>query len=229
MAVTTRYGGNEKSFSWSYSRLKNYEVCPKRYFHVDVTKDWKEEEGEQLKWGNRVHKMFEERLAKGKEFPIDQHDDFEPWALRVLSGHGEIKVEQQLAIDKNFAPCGWFGSQTWYRAKADVIKVHGPVAIVIDWKTGNIVEDSVQLMLTAACVFAHYPEVQVVQSLFVWLKENAETSEIMRREELPRLWSNLWSRIDALRLAHVNTDFPPHPNRLCRKWCPVKICPHNGH
>jgi spore coat polysaccharide biosynthesis protein SpsF (cytidylyltransferase family) len=56
MAIT-RHG--PKPFAWSYSKLKNYEVCPKRHWHVDVKKDFKEAESEALKQGNLVHKLFE--------------------------------------------------------------------------------------------------------------------------------------------------------------------------
>ncbi len=29
-----------KEWSWSYSKLKNYEVCPKRHYEVDVLKNY---------------------------------------------------------------------------------------------------------------------------------------------------------------------------------------------
>jgi len=228
MAVTTRYSSPEKAFSWSYSKLKNYEVCPKRHYHHDVAKDIKDE-GEALLYGNRVHKMFEERLGpKQVPFPKEYAQDFEPWAQRFLNGIGDLKVEQQLAITKDYAPCDWFGKEAWYRAKGDVIKVHGPVAIVADWKTGKVVEDSVQLMLTAACVFYHYPEVQVVRSMFVWLKEDADTVETIKRQDLIGFWNNMHDRIEALRLATVNKEYPPYPNRLCQNFCRVTSCVYHG-
>ena len=42
-----------KAFSWSYTKLKNYETCPKRHFHYDVRKDIKEPEGEARREGYR--------------------------------------------------------------------------------------------------------------------------------------------------------------------------------
>src|SRR5688572_13410239 len=120
----TRHG--PKPFSWSYSRLKNYEACPKRHFHVDIAKDFKEAESEQLKQGNIVHKMFEDRLGNKKTpFPEAYAPIYEPWAERVESGPGTILVEQQLAISADFAPCAWFAPTAWYRAKIDVLKIHG--------------------------------------------------------------------------------------------------------
>jgi hypothetical protein len=223
----TRHG--PKPFAWSYSKLKNYEVCPKRHYHVDIAKDFKEAESEQLRQGNLVHSFFERRLGpKAEPFPGSYAEIYEPWAARVESGPGTVLVEQQLAITSDFEPCAWFAPTAWYRAKIDVLKLHGPFAILIDWKTGKVVEDSVQLILSAMCVFYHYPEVQVAKSVFAWLAENAESEEIVHRHELPKLWNDLWPRIEELREAHARTNYPPTPGRLCRSWCPVTSCPHNG-
>ena len=62
MQVTTTRN-KPKAFAWSYSRLKNFESCPKRHYHVDVVKDVREEESEQLKWGNALHDAFAKRQA----------------------------------------------------------------------------------------------------------------------------------------------------------------------
>jgi hypothetical protein len=193
---------------------------------VDVAKDFREGESEALLWGNRVHKMLAEAIEKHRT-PADVKD-YQPWIDMIVRGGGDIRVEQQLAIKEDFSPCEWFGKEAWYRAIADVIQLKGPVGIVRDWKTGKIVEDSVQLMLTAACMFSHYPELQVVRSQFIWLAENADTTLDIKREELPTMWSNLWSRIEELKDAHASGNYPPTPNRLCRRWCPVVTCPHHG-
>lgn len=236
MAVTTQFGNARpmpKSFSWSYSKLKNYETCPKRHYHVDVKKDFKEAEGEALRQGNFIHKILDDRIGRGRALPKD-YQYLEPWAQRVLTGPGEVKTEMQYAITKDFAPCAWFDSENppdkkaWYRAKADVVKINGPAAIAIDWKTGKIVVDSPQLLLTAVCMFIHHPELQVVKSMYAWLADGAETTEIIQRHEVPAIWNNLWSRIETLRHAHEQIDFPPTPSHLCAKWCPVKSCPHHG-
>jgi len=244
-AVTIRHGG-PKPFAWSYSRLKNYETCPKRSWHIDVLpkndpQKVKEEEGESLLWGNLVHKGFADRIGKGVALPATMQDPkYERWALKMLAGAQipgvRILVEQQLAINVDFGPTAWFPSDAtkqgtgdpWYRGIGDVIKIVGPVALIVDWKTGKIVEDSQQLALMAACVFAHHPEVQKVRSEFVWLKEDAETREDFHRNDMPAMWRHLWPRIEALKNAVENTIFPPKPGGLCKRYCPVKQCPHNG-
>jgi hypothetical protein len=228
-----------KPFAWSYSKLKNFETCPKRHWHVDINKDVKEEEGEALLWGNEVHKALANRIAKNAALPAGM-DKFERWVQKVVTGQGnpgvQVLVEQQLAINKDFGKTGWFPSDAkragtgdpWYRGIGDVIKIVGPVALIVDWKTGKILEDSQQLALMAACVFAHYPEVQKVRSLFVWLKDDAETKEDFHRNDMAAMWKHLWPRIEALKHAHDTTTYPAKPGPLCRRYCPVTACPHHG-
>lgn len=227
--VTTRRGGGavKKAFAWSYSKLKNFESCPKRHFHIDVQKDVKEEESEQLQWGNEVHKALADRLAKKTPLPVPMKA-YEPWIARIEKTPGEILVEQKLAITADFAPCTFFDNKAWYRAVGDVIKVTGPVALIADWKTGKIIEDSMQLALSAACVFAHYPSIQKVRSEFIWLKDDASSRADFGRDDMPRMWKGLWPRIEALKHAHETGEYPAKPGYLCRNWCPVVKCKHHG-
>ena len=223
--VTTR--NKPKPFAWSYSRLKNFESCPKRHWHLDIQKDIKEEEGEALLWGNVVHKALADRVAKSVPLPKAMAD-YEKWAERILTGGGNILVEQKLAITKDFAATSWFGDTAWYRGIGDVIKIVGPVALIVDYKTGKILEDGSQLALMAACVFAHHADVKKVRSEFVWLKEDATTRADFTRDDMTRVWRNLWPRIEALEHAHNTITYPPKPGALCRRWCPVNTCPHHG-
>jgi hypothetical protein len=91
-----------------------------------------------------------------------------------------------------------------------------------------------QLWLSALCLFAHHPEVQVVQSMFVWLKEadgknNHEciSVEKIRREQMPDLWRKIMPRVEELERRHRDLDFPPYPGQQCR-WCPVSSCEYHG-
>jgi hypothetical protein len=216
-----------KPFTWSYSRLKNYEACPKRHYAIDIAKEFKEEESEQLKWGNLVHKALD--LAVGKDKPLPEGmKGYQKIVDNIRSSPGKVITEQQLAITSDFAPTGYFDRNVWYRAKIDVTIIMEPVAMVIDYKTGKILEDSVQLGLAAATIFNHYPTVQKIRSRFLWLADDCKTDNDFERKDMPAFWSSIWPRIEALKHAHETTTYPAIPNRLCRNWCPVTSCPHHG-
>jgi hypothetical protein len=216
-----------KPFTWSYSKLKNFETCPKRHLHCDILKDVKEPESEQLLWGNLVHSALAARVKDGKPLPRAM-EKYEDWCDKMVSTPGELLVEQKLAINKDFGPTTYFSDDVWFRAVGDVIKLNGRVALVADWKTGKILEDGSQLALAAQCVFAHYEEVQAVRSEFIWLKEDATTSAIFKRCEMSRVWDGLWPRIRTLEHAAEINSYPPKPGGLCKRYCPVVQCPHNG-
>ncbi len=223
--VTTH--SRPKQFAWSYSKLKNFETCPKRYYEIDVTKHVKEAPSESLTWGDEVHKKAASRIKDG--IPLPKTMEFiEPWIQRILanSESSKILVEQQYAITKDFAPTEWFGKDVWFRSIADVLKINGDVALAVDWKTGKILEDSVQLALCAGCIFVHYPSVNAVRTKFIWLKEDAESKQDFKRSDMPAIWRSILPRIVSLEEATNTTTFPAKPGGLCRKYCPVSSCPH---
>jgi hypothetical protein len=226
MQSVTTYN-KPKPFSWSYSRLKNFESCPKRHWHLDIKKDIKEEEGEALLFGNELHKAMAKRVATGDPLP-KAFQEYEPWAAKVSTASGKTLVEQKFAIAADFAPVEFFDKRAWFRGIVDVMRLLGPVALVVDWKTGKVKDDSVQLALTAQCVFSHFPQVQAIRTEFIWLAEDATTRADFKREDMPAFWASIWPRISALEQAHKLTEYPARPGPLCRRWCPVTTCPHHG-
>lgn len=225
--TTTYHNPQAKAFAWSYSKLKNYETCPKRHFHVDIAKDFKEAESEQLKFGNYVHKELANAIVARGAVP-ENIKELQKWVQKVITSPGNILVEQQLAILRDYTACTWFDKKTWFRGIGDVIKIVGNIALIIDWKTGKVTEDSVQLMLMAQCVFSHYPSIQAVRAEFVWLKEDATTSQNFLRSDMPGHWASLLPRVGNLESANQTMTYPAKPGFLCKRWCPVTTCPHFG-
>lgn len=217
-----------KPFAWSYSKLKNFEACGKRHYEVDISKNYKEDASEHLAWGNSVHKALANRISMGKSLPKGM-EKFEKWVEMIVTPPGNVLIEQKFAITADFSPCEYFAKEVWYRGIADVLKLNDTVALAVDWKTGKILDDTVQLALMAACVFIHHPEVQDVRTEFIWLKyDNATSREDFKRSDMVQMWKSQWHRIEALQHAYKTMTFPARPGFLCKRWCPVDNCPHHG-
>ena len=220
-----------KPFSWSYSKLKNFETCPRRHQQVDLLKNFKEDESQALQWGNQLHDAMHKRISKGKELPITMKR-YEPWAAGfakiALTPSEWIKThtEMKLAIAEDMDPVDFFDRAAWYRCVVDVlvvVPVHR-VAIALDWKTGKILEDISQLALTSQVIFAHYPEVEQVASIYAWLGDDAKTVNIYNRSQSVQVWNDIWPRLELMKEAHRTDSYPPTPSGLCIKYCPVKTC-----
>lgn len=216
------------TFQWSWSRLKNYRACPKRHWEVDIAKNWKEDEGPALVWGHEVHKALANRLAKKAPLPGSM-TQYEDWARCIEDHKLKVLVENQMAMTKEFKPCGFFDSNVWFRAVVDVLMLPHPTwAITYDWKTGKVAPEMEQLMLSAQVIFANYPEVDTIDARYVWLATNTETTKRYERDKMVPYWNELWPSINVMSEAFRTTTYPPKPSGLCKAHCPVKSCPHHG-
>lgn len=227
--------GRTKEWSWSYSKLKNFDGCPKRMYEVDILRKYIEEvkPGSPLDWGNRVHKALAETLANGTPLPVEMRD-YQGWIDRVTAGAGKLLVEQKYAITRAFAPTTYFAHDAWYRGIGDVVRIDEPsprgfqLAFVMDWKTGKALDDPVQLMLMAQCIFSHFPTVTHVRAEYVWLKDGSTTPDLFTREDVAKRWVTLLPRVQEMELAAKTDNYPPKPSGLCKSYCPVISCPYHG-
>lgn len=218
-----------KKFAWSYSSLNAFETCPHRWAETKWFKRIQEPQTEATTWGRAVHTALENRLRHKTPLP-EGMEKFEPIAKTIASHAegGRMEVEQKLAISAQFQKTGYFDKNVWLRCVADVVVTKGDKAFVGDHKTGKIVPDSDQLALTSAVVFAHKPWVKSITNAFIWLKEGKTTSETFHREDVPSIWQRFLPRVTRIEESIKQNKFPPRPSGLCRAWCPVHTCVHNG-
>jgi|SRR5271166_1978764 len=220
------------SFSWSFSKIDAFETCPRRHYELSIRKPRKyaEEESEPLKWGNFVHDQFATAIATHSPFKNPKEmESYQKWLDRVKDGPGETLVEQKFALTKDLEPCEWFGPRCWVRVVVDFLRVAGPVAWAIDWKTGRMKDvESGQLMLTAKTIFSFFPAVQRIKTSYIWLQDDVETSEYYDRAGMAGDWLNMLNRVRDYEGAVNTNHFPPRPGKLCWKWCPVASCEYHG-
>ena len=215
--------------AWSYSRLNNYETCPKKFFHSSVRKDVVEGESEAMRYGKMVHKALELRVGKKKPMPLNLRY-LEKYAAQLANAKGEKLTEMQLAIDKNFEPCSWFAKETWCRAILDLAIVKGSHAIVFDYKTGKISSDFTQLRLAGVLLMLHMQEIQTVGLSYLWTKDKKITSyeHTLTREDIKTVVLEFMPRLKKYEQAHRTDSFPARPGYLCKSYCAVVACPYHG-
>jgi hypothetical protein len=222
-----------KPFSFTYSKIKNYEQCPLQHKKVDIdrTPGW-EPSGDAIDYGNRVHKAFCETLSKGAPLPVLMKG-LQYWVDWCNGLPGDHYVEQKWAIDRHYQPTEYFGSP-WMRCNADFAAVFGPVGWLVDWKTGKRLEEPLQLWLSAMVMFSHFPQLKTIDSMFVWLKEDdgknpqeCISAETIQREQTGEIWEQMLPRIQTYEEAYLTHTFPPRPGNHCR-WCRVQSCEFFG-
>ena len=216
--------------AWSHSALTKFETCPRQYHEMNVLKNYQDGSSEAMSWGNEVHKAFENYVRSGTPFPIGMRQ-FEKLVKPFVDAPGSILVEQKLAVTKEFAPTTWFGKNVWVRSIIDLAVVNGPKCIIVDWKTGKKKPNHDQLALMAAVMFAQAEELEQISAMFIWTQEDgmdAITRVTYVRSQLPKLWDRFLKREQVYQDAHIETNFPPKPSGLCRRFCPVASCEFQG-
>lgn len=220
-----------KSWAWSYSKLKNYNTCPKRHYEIDLAKNYVDS-GPGLAEGNAAHDALAKACSRVASLPV-HYSHWQKWVDKVHAlQEGKLLVEQKYAINRDLEARKYFDKDVWFRAIGDVVwfdrETDPLIALILDWKTGKVLEDPPQLMLTALCLFAHYPTLRRVRSEFVWLKDECTTPEVFTKAEVGQSFMKLLPQVKALEKAHIEQSYPPKPNGLCKKYCMVTSCPFHG-
>ena len=218
-----------RKFAWSYSALSDFETCPRRHHETKILKRWVEDDRTHLNEGQEIHEAMACALKNGSALPA-KHAIYQPWINNLLAIPGELMVEQKWALNTEGNACAWGSDDAWLRCVADAVKYRPPVAFVTDWKTGKSKNqpEPLQLILTSLIMFAHYPELKAVTTVFVWLVEDRVTQHTVKNLDIGNEWLKILPRAMEMQRAFEQQSYPPKPNRWCKRWCPVRSCEFHG-
>jgi len=216
--------------AWSYSSIKTFEQCPKKYFHLKIAKDVKDEPGEAAEYGTAVHLAAEEFIRDGKPIP-DKFAFMRPIVEPLAAKQGEKHTELRLGVaktDTGFAPTTFFAKDVWYRGIVDLLIVDGTKGWMIDYKTGKNAKyaDTKQLDILAAAVFTRFPQLRKLKSALAFVVSN----EFVKKEHTSDLSKSYFAtftpELDRLSVAENTGVWNANSGPLC-KFCPVTTCEHN--
>ena len=77
----------------SYSSIKMYENCPKRYYHQRIMKEIKDEGSEATRYGERIHSDLEHRLVNNKPL-TDETKQYEVLELTLYLEMNQLDLTQ---------------------------------------------------------------------------------------------------------------------------------------
>lgn len=218
------------SLAWSYSSIKTFDQCPKKYYHLKVAKDVKDSDTTATVYGKELHSAAEFFIRDGTEIPAKfsfVRDTLE--ALRKIEGEKHCEIKLGVAKkDGKYIPCEFFDKNVWWRGIADLLIIQGDKGFLVDYKTSKNAKyaDTKQLDLLAGAVFLHYPQVKTLKSALLFVVSN----EVVQKEHeamfATAYMSTMHPELTRLEAAMTNNVWNPNSGPLC-KFCPVVECPHN--
>ena len=211
---------------WSFSSLKDFIGCPKRYQEVKVLNNYEFQPTEATTYGNKVHAALEAYVKTGAELP-DNYKRYQGYVDAIIEIPGTKYPEYRMALDIEGKPCKWGSKDRWVRGIADLIVIDGEDAYIIDYKTGSAnYPDPNQLKLMALMVFAYFPEVQKINAALMFIMHETIVDEQYSRDQIDELWEVFFPHLERLKLSYENDTWPANPTALCR-FCPVVTCDFN--
>lgn len=215
--------------AWSYSSIKTFDQCPKKYYHLKVAKDVKDTAGPEADYGTQAHEAAEHYIKHGTPIP-GKFKIMRPVVETLAKFPGEKHTELKLGVrktDAGYEPCGFFDKDVWWRGIVDLLITNGKTAHVVDYKTGKNAKyaDMKQLDLMAGAVFVHYPEITKVKSGLAFVVSNEFPKKTHTREHIDTYFSVFDNQLEQLEDAMDSGMWNAKTSPLCG-WCPVIACEH---
>ena len=216
--------------AWSYSSIKTFDQCPKKYYHLKILKDIKDTGSEATIYGQEVHKAAEDYIKDG--VPIPEKFAYIRGVVEALGRkEGEKHTELRLGVkrlDEGYEPCKFLGKDVWWRGIADLVIIDGDTAYSVDYKTSKNAKyaDVKQLDLVAGGIFTHFPQVDKIRSALIFLVSNDVIKKDHYREHMHNYLSTFDPLLDRLEVAEESGVWNAKSGPLCR-FCPVLSCEHH--
>lgn len=218
--------------AWSYSSLKLFDTCPRKYEAERITKEVPFTDSAATIYGKEFHTACEEFIRDGT--PLDPRFEWMRGKLETLKRlPGEKHCELKLGIKKEdgrLVACDFFDKDVWFRGVADLAIINGSKGFVLDYKTSKSSKyaDLKQIALMSAALFLKFPELEKVKGALLFaIAEDLVRAEYTRENAL-NIFSEVHETLALREVSYYTNVFNEKPNGLCRKWCGVLSCPHNG-
>ena len=218
--------------AWSFSSIKTFELCPKKYESEKVTKEVGYQETEATLYGVQLHLAAEEYVRDSKD--IDPRFKFiKPYLDSLIAIKGEKICELKLGVKKydgRLVACDFFDADVWFRGVADLVISDGELAWIVDYKSGKSAKyaDMRQLALMAAALFLKYPEIKKIKTSLLFVVSKEFIKEDFKKDWGLDIFAKYNDLLTQREMAYNSGVFNAKPNGLCRQWCGTLSCAHNG-
>ena len=216
--------------AWSYSSLKTFEQCPKKYHHLKILKDVKDKGSAATLYGSQVHSAAEEYVKSGTPLPL-KFKFLSSFMKSIDALPGDKLTELKLGVAKTetgYAPTKFFAKDVWWRGIADLVIIQGTTALSIDYKTSKNTRyaDTKQLDAVAAALFVHYPHLTKIKSALAFVVSNDFIHKKHVAEMRDSYFAAFTPELDRLAGAEESGVWNAISGPLCA-YCPVVSCEHN--
>ena len=217
------------SIVWSFSSLKTFQQCPKKYYHTKIAKDVVEPDTKATLYGKSAHTVAEEYIRDGTLIP-PAFEYMQPTLDILKAIPGKKLCEVKLGLTKSLEGCDFNAPNVWWHGIADLVIINRETGIAhsVDYKTSKNARyaDVKQLDLVACGLFAKYPKINKVKSALIFTVSKEFVKADHHREMLLKYVEKPSQDVARIEAALENGVWNPISGPLC-KFCSVKQCEYN--
>ena len=209
----------------SYSSISTFQQCPYKFYRMYVKYDYKETSFAANR-GDTIHKdieLFVTGLSNNrpKVEPADGLLDVLRNLYETSNGRA-VSVEGKFAINNTGALVDYYSSDVILRGKVDVnFTPQNNVVTVIDWKSGQKRDYSLQGKTYATLMFAKYEyKLDGVKVIFDHLEKGRQDPQIVTLDDTKEVW-------ELMNEIHQTQKFECKYNQYC-KYCKMPGCRYAG-
>lgn len=226
---------------YSFSKMESFASCKRKFKHTYIDKLYYPISNIALEKGSYIHKCLEDWVEEGNKRPSFNFKLSTPENIQDYNNIVDTFIDSPLG-EKYFRTLNILGAETKFGLKIDdnnqLIETNyydkgallrGMIdqmsstenrIVVVDWKSGKVALEpkSDQVMLYALWIMTSQPNVNEVESNFVYVEHNIEKQYVYTRDQLPEMRKNFAMRIKSIEL---ETEFPKNITALC-DWCSFK-------
>ena len=212
------------TFPLSYSSISTFGTCPRQFQHLHVLQDVINESSAETIWGYECRKQIGDYITHGAGITEPVAQNAIPYLNSIKAQ--DAKAEWKWGLTKDFEPCDFSAPDVAYYDTANYLALlEGGRAFVVAWEMGDATDDFGKMDLFALATFIHYPDVQKIRGMYVWLKPNTHSKKDYTRADIEALKEQVQEKAKPVLRGVVRGEFPTKPSGLCRGRCPVKECP----
>lgn len=231
---------------YSYSKMSMFQSCPVKFYinYVKRPPNLPRENNASFEKGTLTHLLLEKFLKEEMStFTPGKYEFLQPndvtsiyrLVLKFINSplFSEIRdfmnkpdaknIERPFKLNHSFEASS---DSTLIKGVIDCLHINGTKGMVIDWKTGgksvtNLIKyprSSEQVSLYALWMFKQFPEVEVVDSRYVYVEHSYMEQHLFLRDEMHVLEEKFKFLIDKIESTQI---FKPNISRLC-DYCGVK-------
>lgn len=224
---------NKPRMALSYSRLSDFNQCPRKFYlkYVEKAANFQmkqEDKSIYLVRGDNVHKALESYLVKRKSgeaaippSSLAEVEQTRPLIDKYIEAFGidNVHPEAQVSINDEWKQVDWFDKKSYYRAIFDLICLAPTLAIIGDYKTGKFKDYAPengmgQLELSSAIALSLW-DIDKVKTIYFYVDHKKTLQKEYGRNDKTRLVDHFRAEHDKV---NAEENFDPKTNPFCN-WC----------